>query len=74
MSNENIVNPWDYECYSNFTKTSFYLYCAIDAIESTANQNTWKPLYTWQYYTRPACALRVCRIDCAGHGIFYGIK
>ena len=31
-------------------------------------------LYVPRYYTQPSYrALRVCRIDCVGHCIFYGI-
>ena len=46
------------------------------AIEITANQNTGKPLYISLYYmdSQPLrLAPRVCRIDCVGHRIFYGM-
>ena len=44
------------------------------AIENTANQNTGKPFYIWQYNTQPSHrAPRVCRIDCVDHCIFYGV-
>jgi len=42
--------------------------------ENSANQNAGKLLYIRRYYIQPSHhAPRVCRIDCVGHCIFYGM-
>ena len=62
---------WITVIYSHLASGFLYLY---HAIENTANQYTGKPLYLRRYCTQPSHrAPRVCRIDCVGHCIFYGM-
>lgn len=52
---------------------SIYFYTQ-HAIKNIANQSTLKPLFIRRYYIQPSDhAARVCRTDCAGHCISYGL-
>ena len=60
--------------YAKYFHCSCHAKPLYHAIENTANQNTEKPLYNRRYYIQPSHhALSVCRIDCAGPCIFYGM-